>query len=176
MQAPQMQWHILGGPLSKAGGLCQARRVVVLILSNIKAWLATWAATILAVIALAGWVAAGVQSYRLQGLKLEHSEDLNRAAQKARDIEQNWQSDAATIEEVHAAEIDRINADRMSGIERVRRYYANLPKTASSASAAAGSAIVPESTAAAAAALESDAERLRADYAACLAWVEAVKR
>jgi hypothetical protein len=122
---------------------------------------------------LAGLAAGGTGAWKVQAWRHDAAE---LAAKKAADQkEANWRADAETIEEVQSNEVDRLNAEHLAALRRVRNRYA-VPAAAGSSQPAASAPILLESGAAAVAGLEADAERVRIDYAACRAWVEAVRR
>jgi len=123
-------------------------------------------------LAAAGWAAAGVQTLRLSSLKLKNAEALAYEQTKARTIEQNWQQDAATADEVHDDEIARIHSEHLRDLERLRQRAAKrLPATPESCAGASPAALSSEDSSVVVG-WGAEFDTLRADYAKCKAAVE----
>lgn len=100
--------------------------------------------------------------------------ELAKAVDAAREKEQNWQSDAATIEEVHANELRDINAAHLRDLAGVRARAARLPEAARTACNGSTGAQLSERDAGDLVSLAARADSVRSDLEACRAWVETV--
>lgn len=99
---------------------------------------------------------------------------LANAVDKARLVEQNWQSDAATIEEVHANELREVNASHLRDLAGLRARSARLPEASrATCNGSTGTQLSGDDAAFLVGfAAERDAEA--SDLRACQAWVKAV--
>jgi hypothetical protein len=132
----------------------------------------TYAATGLA-IALVGALAwGGIQTYRIRGIELKATQELKKATDAARIKEQNWQSDAATADEVHDEELNRIHDQHLRDLERLRdRAPKRLPATPKSCAGASPAALsAPDAAVVVGWGAEFDS--LRAEYIKCKSAVE----
>lgn len=121
----------------------------------------------LAFLALTGWFYGGIQTYRLQGLKLKNAEATGKAEKAARNKEAQWQQDAATADEVHDEEVTRIHAEHVRDLERLRNRPAKrLPETPASCSGASPTALSAEDSAVARG-WGTEFDLLRAEYQKC---------
>lgn len=99
---------------------------------------------------------------------------LAKAVDKARAIEQNWQSDAATIEEVHANELREVNAAHLRDLAGLRARAARLPEASRAACNGSTGAELSERDASDLVGLAARADIVRSDLEACQAWTKAV--
>lgn len=99
------------------------------------------------------------------------------AMSKARVIETNWQKHAQSLNEARNEEL-RMVADRharaLAGLRN--RAPARMPAASEPACAGASPAALAAPDAAVVTGFADEFDRLRADYAACVGWVEAVTR
>jgi hypothetical protein len=140
-------------------------------------WFRNYALAGALIVAAGGLAWGGIQTYRIRGMQLEAAQALAKATQAAREKEQNWQSDAATVEEVHADELRKVTAARDRAIaDSVRERSKRLPEAARSSCAGTTGRELSAADAEAFIRLAADADATRSDLAACRAWVEAVRR
>lgn len=101
---------------------------------------------------------------------------LAKAVDKAREREQAWQSDAATIEEVHATELREVNAAHLRALDGLRnRAPVRMPAASQPACAGASPASLSAPDSAVAIGWGAEFDALRADYQACKAWIGEVR-
>lgn len=122
-------------------------------------------AAFLAGLALGGGGAWRVQSWR-------HDAQLLQQQKKAEAREDQWQQDAATADEVRDEEVNRIHAEHVRDLERLRNRPAKrLPETPANCAGASPTALsAPDSEVARGWGTEFDS--LRAEYAKCKSAVE----
>lgn len=102
---------------------------------------------------------------------------LAKAVDKARTIEQNWQSDAATIEEVHANELREVNAAHLRALDGLRnRAPVRMPAASQPSCAGASPASLSAQDASVVVGWGAEFDALRADYGACKAWIGEVTK
>lgn len=99
------------------------------------------------------------------------------ATEQARAKEADWQSDVEVLNEVHQTERSRIAAAHHDAVASLRqRPRERLPEAATPACAGASPAALAADDAEFLVRLAADADALRAEYAACRGWIEAVTR
>jgi hypothetical protein len=102
-----------------------------------------------------------------------------KATEAAREREAQWQQDAKVIDEVRADENRKADAALAAANQRLRdehRAIARLPAAASESCAGASPASLSTADATVALGIAAACDKLRADYAAARAWIEAVTR
>lgn len=98
-----------------------------------------------------------------------------KSTQDARTKESNWQSDAATADEVHDEELSRIHAQHLRDLERLRNRTAErLPATPASCAGASPAALSAKDSAVAVG-WGAEFDSLRSEYSKCKSAVERIR-
>lgn len=101
---------------------------------------------------------------------------LAKAVDKAREREEAWRSDAATIEGVHDEELRRIAAQHVRDLAGLRRAANRLPETATCAADGSGATgrQLSQPDAQFLVGLAAAADATAADLRSCQSWVKSV--
>jgi len=154
--------------------------MIQLLLRLIPTW--GWAALIAGSLSLAfAWHLYDRRQAVAQGraeCEAVHQAAVLKATQQARQVEENWQSDAKVAEDVYKAELRRITADRDRAIARLRNNASrsSVPPVAQPAADAGSTSTVSASDGIVLIELASEADRLRAGYQACISYVQSVTK
>jgi hypothetical protein len=139
-------------------------------------WIKSYALAGALIVAAGGLAWGGIQTYRIRGMELEAAQALAKATQAAREKEAEWQLIYKETNDVKESELRSVAADRDRALASLRnRPRERLPQTPA-ACAGASPAALSEQDAGVVVRLAAEADELRANYAACRAWVEAVRR
>lgn len=155
-----------------------------LIPSSIKAWIIQYALAILAAVAVAGWAVAGLQTLRFAWLQSSTARaETNRiaadiaASEKARQREQEWGLIVREIDDAKQTAMQSVSAERDAALASLRnRAPSRMPSAATASCAGASPAQLSRPDAEVAIWIGSDADELRANYAACKSYVERIGR
>lgn len=129
------------------------------------------------VVALLGGAAWWLDNHGYQRAKDEQAVALAEAQRKADEVEDKWQANVNALIEVNQNEIRRISTQRDTAIASLRsRAAERLPEASRAACAGASPAELSRPDAEAFIQFAADAERLRASYATCKAYVDSDPR
>lgn len=134
---------------------------------------------IVAAIGLAGWLGAGVQTYRLKSLQADVKSANAEALEKAREREQEWSLIVRNINEANQSEKDRIASERDALAASLRnRPERRMPATSACSGDGSGStgAQLSRPDGEFLARLAASADRTAADLRACQAWAAEVTK
>jgi hypothetical protein len=127
----------------------------------------------LAFLALTGFFYGGIQTYRLQALKLKNAEAFSKAQQAARDKEADWQIIYQETTHAKDTELRSVAAERDRALASLRnRPRDRLPETPASCAGSSPAALAAED-AAVVIGFAAEFDELRANYADCKVKLEA---
>lgn len=130
-------------------------------------WFKNYALVLLAVVALAGWATAGVQTYRVSGIQLAQRTDLLKATEEARAKEQEWQLIYKETADAKEASLRALATERDTLLVSLRDRPARLPEAARAACAGTSGRELSGRDAEAFVGLAARADRTRAALDAC---------
>lgn len=102
--------------------------------------------------------------------------EVLKLTEKARQVEQNWQSDAHEAEVIHAQELRSIAAKRDAAVASLRNRPERLSDAARPACAGATGAELSGRDGDFLSRLATRADRLRADLETCKSWIQTVTK
>lgn len=136
----------------------------------------SYATYLLLALAAAGWATAGLQTYRVRGLKLEKAEAIVKAVEAARAKESEWSLLYKETSDVQAQTLRNIAAERDAALLGLRnRPRERLPQTPQSCLGASPAALSAEDSAVVIG-WGAEFDTLRANYADCKAKIEGLTR